>query len=141
MLQNCKQKSKLTRLKMLQNCKQKSKLTRFENISKVVKKNQINKIRSIAKMRTKIKLTRLKILQEIRNDHIRKSSAKHQYNMTNIWIKNQARHFTKNAKKMYKSIEKLAHIIFINFRHVKYQEIVETYQEHIVIFLEFLREN
>jgi len=47
----------------------------------------------------------------------------------------------KKYKKMYKSIEKLAHIIFINFRHVKYHKTVKTYQEHLVIFLEFLLEN
>ena len=36
---------------------------------------------------------------------------------------------------MYKSIEKLAHIVFINFKHVKnITEQSKTYQEHIAIF-------
>jgi len=40
--------------------------------------------------------------------------------------------------KIYKSIEKLAHIIFINFKHVKIsQNSQRKYQEHIAIFLEF----
>ena len=47
----------------------------------------------------------------------------------------------KKYKKMYKSIEKLAHIIFINFGHIKYHKTVKTYHGRIVIFLEFLWEN
>jgi len=70
-----------------------------------------------------------------------KLSAKRQYRMTNFGsqIVQENSHKT---HKIYKSKEKLTHIISINFEHVKIsQKQSKTYQEHIVIFEIFVKKS
>ncbi len=67
------------------------------------------------------------------------SNDKHPNHMINIWIENYARNFSQKYK-IHQSNEKLAHIIFIHFTHVKIsQKQLETHQERIVIFWHFCK--
>jgi len=74
---------------------------------------------------------------KIRSKLITKLNAKHRHHMTTFGSKIVQEDLHKTHK-IYKLKGTLAHIISINFKHVKYHKKVKRkYQERMVVFLDF----